>query len=157
MLLLFDKAAVYQEGPWWRELGFQGEILSTRLPAELSLPAPDTELPLPLGAEAQRSREALTISLYLDPCTLACRYIHIYIYTCMSTQNGYVNPYATRRSIQPVAFVIHYLRCSLADITFTHAHTLHASYALRATAKFLPRQDEWKSFWNLGMKKRQTL
>ncbi|CAE7695184.1 unnamed protein product [Symbiodinium pilosum] len=39
-------AAVYKEGPWWRELGLQGEILSTRLPPELSLPAPDADLPL---------------------------------------------------------------------------------------------------------------
>ncbi|CAE7329156.1 MAOA [Symbiodinium natans] len=39
-------AAVYKEGPWWRELGLQGEILSTSLPPKLSLPAPDTDLPL---------------------------------------------------------------------------------------------------------------
>ncbi|OLQ13627.1 putative flavin-containing monoamine oxidase A [Symbiodinium microadriaticum] len=39
-------AAIYKEGPWWRELGLQGEILSTLLPPKLSLPAPDTDLPL---------------------------------------------------------------------------------------------------------------
>ena len=43
------EAAIYKEGPWWRELGLQGEILSTLLPPKLSLPAPDTDLPLLLG------------------------------------------------------------------------------------------------------------
>mmetsp|Transcript_42532 Transcript_42532/g.95474 ORF Transcript_42532/g.95474 Transcript_42532/m.95474 type:complete len:555 (+) Transcript_42532:39-1703(+) len=39
-------AAVYKEGPWWRDLGFQGEILATKLPEDLSLPAPDADLPM---------------------------------------------------------------------------------------------------------------
>lgn len=39
-------AAVYEQGPWWRDLGLQGDILATVLPRELSLPAPDTHLPL---------------------------------------------------------------------------------------------------------------
>lgn len=36
--------AIYKEGPWWRELGFQGDILSTSLPVDLSLPG--GEIPL---------------------------------------------------------------------------------------------------------------
>lgn len=39
-------AAIYREGPWWRELGLQGDILTTMLPKEFSLPAPDSSLPL---------------------------------------------------------------------------------------------------------------
>ncbi|CAJ1340342.1 unnamed protein product [Effrenium voratum] len=39
-------AAVYKEGPWWREIGLQGDILATRLPQNLSLPEPDSDLPL---------------------------------------------------------------------------------------------------------------
>lgn len=31
-------AAVFEGGPWWRDLGLQGDILSTRLPDELSVP-----------------------------------------------------------------------------------------------------------------------
>jgi len=39
-------AAVYSQGPWWRELGLQGDILSTALPRELSLPEPDASEPM---------------------------------------------------------------------------------------------------------------
>ncbi|CAE8634792.1 unnamed protein product [Polarella glacialis] len=39
-------AAVYRQGPWWRELGLQGDILATALPKEFSLPEPDSEMPL---------------------------------------------------------------------------------------------------------------
>lgn len=39
-------AAVYSQGPWWRELGMQGDILSTVLPEDLSLPSPDAHVPL---------------------------------------------------------------------------------------------------------------
>jgi len=39
-------AAIYKEGPWWRDAGYQGDILATKLPAELSLPAPDSDIPL---------------------------------------------------------------------------------------------------------------
>merc|ERR1712039_748705 len=38
--------AVYTQGPWWRKIGFQGDILATKLPAELSLSEPDSEIPL---------------------------------------------------------------------------------------------------------------
>jgi len=39
-------AAVYKQGPWWHELGLQGDIIATALPADLSLPAPDEATPL---------------------------------------------------------------------------------------------------------------
>ncbi|CAK9037779.1 unnamed protein product [Durusdinium trenchii] len=38
-------AAVYEQGPWWRHLGLQGDILSLA-PGNWSLPAPDEKLPL---------------------------------------------------------------------------------------------------------------
>eukprot|EP00927_Polykrikos_kofoidii_P045478 TRINITY_DN39487_c0_g1_i1.p1 TRINITY_DN39487_c0_g1~~TRINITY_DN39487_c0_g1_i1.p1 ORF type:complete len:544 (-),score=66.42 TRINITY_DN39487_c0_g1_i1:16-1647(-) len=41
-------AAVYDGGPWWRSLGLQGDILSTALPEQLSMPGgvPEARLPL---------------------------------------------------------------------------------------------------------------
>eukprot|EP00928_Gymnodinium_smaydae_P005700 TRINITY_DN11952_c0_g1_i1.p1 TRINITY_DN11952_c0_g1~~TRINITY_DN11952_c0_g1_i1.p1 ORF type:complete len:605 (-),score=87.61 TRINITY_DN11952_c0_g1_i1:78-1892(-) len=39
-------AAVYKQGPWWRALGYQGDILATKLPADLSLEGVDSEIPL---------------------------------------------------------------------------------------------------------------
>jgi len=49
-------AAIYQRGPWWRELGLQGDVLASGLPVELSVPnnreedtsssAPHDQIPL---------------------------------------------------------------------------------------------------------------
>lgn len=39
-------AAVYKQGPWWRSAGLQGDILATSLPPELSMPEPDSGLPI---------------------------------------------------------------------------------------------------------------
>lgn len=36
-------AAVYRQGPWWRELGLQGDILATALPQDLSMREPGDE------------------------------------------------------------------------------------------------------------------
>jgi len=35
---------IYQQGPWWRAMGFQGDIISTSLPMDESLP--DSGIPL---------------------------------------------------------------------------------------------------------------
>lgn len=41
-------AVVYPDGPWWRELGMQGDIIATALPDELSIPGNTAEARRPL-------------------------------------------------------------------------------------------------------------
>lgn len=41
-------AVIYEDGPWWRELGLQGDIIATALPDELSMPGSTPEARKPL-------------------------------------------------------------------------------------------------------------
>ena len=59
-------AAVYTEGPWWREHGFQGDILATSLPRELSIAGSRIPLFVQCQDHSPYSRKYGVINCFLE-------------------------------------------------------------------------------------------